>query len=80
MADNETFKNLSLTHLKNLQEASELSGNDIVLIETAERPNSVNLRIEEDEAVLSFIEFPNDKDVTIALKDYTYIISCISLE
>lgn len=74
-------ENLSLIHIQNLLAASELSGNEIWYSTNANRPDPVTISfdLENENIVVSFIEFPDEKDELISIKDYTYILSCFML-
>jgi len=81
ITSNNKFENISLTHLQNLQLASEESGNDLEYKTNAERgePVKIEINIDKGVVILSFIDYQDEKAKEIDLKDYSYILSTILL-
>ena len=76
-----TLYNISLIHIQNLQAAAEESGNDIIYVGSPSRSEPVRLSFDKDckNLIISFIDYPDDKDESISIDDYRYILSCFSL-
>lgn len=77
-----TEEQLSVTHINNLIKASELSHFDIIFTNSGthyQHPEA-NLTINEEDRTVTIDLYNDYAEEVVSLKDFRYIIGCLSIQ